>query len=169
MSLFTANSAKPVIHTPTLRRAWRVRRGRPEDAGAITAATRRMAWETEGRLLQADLEGWVRAFLQAKHRVGYIVAEDADTRELGGFFLLSLEPSDFNASTYLVIETAASEFPEQGIGSTLFAMTERIARHVGAREIRLIVRRSNFRGFKFWHSRGFEPADDYLLMKKVVF
>lgn len=137
-----------------------IRHSLPSDIPAIVRFNRAMAFETEGKTLDAGtLEHGVRAVFENSERGFYIIAEDEGAA--AGCLLITTEWSDWRNGYFWWIQSVyvTPDCRRKGVYTLLHRSVEKMARaQTTVRGIRLYVDKNNDRAQAVYRSLGMEQA-----------
>jgi GNAT superfamily N-acetyltransferase len=145
-----------------------IRDATPADARTIAEYNTRLAEETEGRQLDADVIGpGVAAVLGDPAKGRYWVASVGD--EIAAQLMVTCEWSDWRNGAIWWIQSVyvAPSFRRQGIFSSLYKHVESLARDAGdVCGIRLYIEKGNDRARQTYQSLGM-TVTDYDVMESI--
>lgn len=142
-----------------------IRQARPEDAAAIAEFNRLLAWDTEGKTLDAErLRRGVEAMLADPHKGWYFVAEDAG--QVVGQLAVTFEWSDWRNGWFWWIQSVyvAASARRRGVLRSLFQHVEASAKSAGdVIGLRLYVEENNRDAQEVYRRLGWTPAGYHVL------
>lgn len=146
---------QPIIH---------VRDATPADAAIIAEFNRRLAWESEGKRLDAEvLARGVRLALEKPEMCRYILAEV--DRQVVGQTMLTYEWSDWRAGVFWWIQSVfvVAEQRGQGVFRALFEHVQNLARSTPeVCGLRLYVEHQNAAAQATYQRLGMTPSGHFL-------
>lgn len=148
---------------------WSIRQGRPDDVPTIVEFNRRLAMETEGKVLDlASLAAGVAAALADPTRKGpYYLAVDGAT--IMGQLQTTFEWSDWRNGWFWWIQSVyvVAEARKRGVFRSLYEHVANLARRdpevIG---LRLYVERDNHAAHKTYENLGMDQTA-YLLLEQL--
>lgn len=144
-----------------------IRRAAPEDAEVVVEFNQRLAEESEGKTLEAQLLApGVRAVLEDAHKGVYFLA--CERGQVVGQMAVTFEWSDWRNGWFWWIQSVyvRKEARRQGVFSALFGHVLQQARADGTViGLRLYVDRENTAAQKTYQSLGLEPTS-YFVMER---
>lgn len=150
------------------RMNFEIREATPSDAETIASYNIRMAVETEGRSLAADVIGpGVAALISDAGKGRYWVAETAG--KLVGQIMITYEWSDWRNGTLWWIQSVYvhPDFRRQGVYSALYRYVEAQAKASdNVRGLRLFVENDNTRARKTYEALGMKDPN-YRVMEAI--
>ena len=142
-----------------------IRTAEPADAEIIAEFNRRLAEETESKLLdeQTLLAGVKALIAEPKHGQYYVADED---NAVVGQLLITYEWSDWRNGQFWWIQSVyiAPDYRRSGIFRSLYAHVTELARsHRGVCGLRLYVERDNAAALHTYSALGMERTDYHVM------